>query len=63
MQQNELIIIKEIHTIRAENYEQTKELSPDERSRRRAETVTPIASQYGFRIVPIQKKSKTASLC
>lgn len=58
MQQNESTIMEEIHTIRAENYEHTKELSPDERSRCRAEAAAPIANQYGFRIVPICKKAR-----
>ena len=65
MPANEQNAMKEIHDIRTENYEQTKDLSPAERSRRRAETARPVAERYGFRIVstrrgtPRLRKAKT----
>jgi len=55
---NEPNAMKEIHAIRAENFEQTKNLSPEERSRLRRETTMPVAEQYGFRIVPKQESKK-----
>ena len=55
MLQNETKTMREIHTIRADNYERTKDLSPGERSRLRSESAQPVAKQYGFRIVPIRK--------
>ena len=55
MYRNEPTAMKEIHAIRAENYERTKDLSPEERSRLRSESALPIAEQYGFRIVPKRK--------
>jgi hypothetical protein len=54
MMKNEPDSMKEIHAIRAENYERTKNLSPDERNRLRSESILPIATQYGFRVVPIR---------
>lgn len=55
MIQNETDSMKEIHTIRIENYERTKDLSPDERSQLRSKAAKPIAEKYGFRIVPKRK--------
>lgn len=52
---NESDIMKEIHAIRESNYENTKHLSPEERSRLRCEAVTPIIKKYNFRIVKVQK--------
>lgn len=57
MLQNEPNAMKEIHAIRAENFERTKDLSPDERNRLRSESAMPIAEQYGFRVVPIEKNT------
>jgi len=45
--------MKEIHAIREENFERTKDLSPDERSRLGSESAIPIAKRHGFRIVPM----------
>ena len=56
MTRNEPDSMREIHAIRAENYERTKNLSPDERNRLRSEAVLPITTQYGFRVIP--KKDK-----
>ena len=55
MLKNEPNAMKEIHAIRVENFERTKNLSPDERNRLRSESALPIAQQYGFRIVPMRK--------
>ena len=49
---NEPNAMKEIHAIRVDNYERTKDLPPDERSRLRSEAVLPVVEEYGFRIVP-----------
>ena len=65
MPANKQNAMKKIHDIRAENYEQTKDLSPAERSRQRTETARPIVEQYGFRVVstcrgtPRLRKAKT----
>jgi len=55
MIQNEPTAMKEIHSIRLDNYERTKDLSPEERSRLRSESVAPVAEKYGFRVVPKAK--------
>ena len=54
---NEPKAINEIHAIRAQNYERTKDLSPAERSRMRSESVMPIMKKYKFRIVPKRNNS------
>ncbi|MCL2031602.1 MAG: hypothetical protein FWG93_08675 [Oscillospiraceae bacterium] len=51
MLQNEPDPMKELHAIRVRNFEQTRHLSPEERSRLRLESVLPVAERYGFRIV------------
>jgi len=57
MYQNEPNAMKEVHAIRVQNYERTKYLSPEERSRLRSESAMPVVEQYGFRIVPKLKTS------
>ena len=51
MNLNEPNAMKEIHAIRADNYERTKNMTPEERSRLRSESAKDIAEKYGFRIV------------
>ena len=55
MTKNEPSAMKEIHAIRLDNFEHTKELSPEERSRLRSEAVMPVVEKYGFRVVPKTK--------
>ena len=50
--QNESSTLKKLHAIRRDNYEHTKNMTPEERSRLRAESAMPLAEEYGFRIVP-----------
>ena len=59
MLQNEPNAMKEIHAIRVQNFERTKDLSPAERSRLRSEAAKPIAEKYGFRVVPKLNNSST----
>ena len=51
MLQSEPRAMKEIHTIRAQNYERTKDLTPEERNRLRSESAGHIAERYGFRVI------------
>jgi hypothetical protein len=55
---NETNPMKEIHAIRIENFERTKNLSPEERSKLRSETAVSIVKHYGLRLVPIPKSVK-----
>ena len=55
MLQNEPNAMREIHAIRVDNFERTKDLSPVERSRLRSESVAPITEKYGFRVVAKRK--------
>ena len=47
--------MKEIHAIRLDNFEKTKELTPEERSRLRSESAMSVVEKYGFRVVPKTK--------
>ena len=54
---NEPAAFKEIHAIRLDNFERTKDLAPEERSRLRSDSAMPVVKKYGFRIVPKAKAS------
>jgi len=58
MIRNEPAAMKEIHAIRLDNFEHTKELTPEERSRLRSESAMPVVEKYGFRIVPKVKANE-----
>ena len=58
MTQNELIALDEIHAIRLDNFERTKDLTPEERGRLRSDSAMPVVEKYGFRIVPKANASK-----
>ena len=58
MIRNEPTAMKEIHAIRLDNFEHTKELTPEERSRLRSESAMPVVEKYGFRIVPKVKANE-----
>jgi hypothetical protein len=58
MIRNEPNALKEIHAIRLDNFEHTREFTPEERSRLRSESAMPIVKKYGFRIVPKVKANE-----
>jgi len=55
-------IEQEINRIRLEIYEETKNLTPDERTRRSNERGQKLAAQYGFTIgTPTSRANATVS--
>jgi len=58
MMLNEPNAMREIHAIRTKNFEQTKDLSPEDRSRLRRESTMHIAEKHNFRIVSRQENVK-----
>ena len=50
MMSNEPKALKEIHRIREQIYEETKDLSPEERAERRNKIGKEIAEKYGLKV-------------
>ena len=51
MMNNEPKAMQEIHEIRLKNYEETKDMTPAQRSERRRNETKDIIEKYGFKVI------------